>query len=394
MNRKEFLKLSAILGIGMPMQASLLSSGEDEPAAGNIDSVIIIGAGAAGLTAGYLLKQQGISYSILEATGTYGGRMKRTTDFANFPIPLGAEWMETPTSEFNRIINDASVKVNINTIPYQPSDTYFTWNGKRLTRSTIGGSSTGSTYTDLKFINATWFDFYEQYVVPSVRANIQFNSIVESVDYSGEQVTVNLRGGQHQTADRVIFTAPLKQVQKGNISFNPPLPSRKQEAIDKTTVWDGIKVFFEFKEKFYPTFLEFDVRPEKAGERLYYDAAYGQNTSQHILGFFSVGTPSLYYTSRDGDALRDFMLAELDQILDSQATPNYIKHTVQNWVKEPFQGGAYVNDHESWRRVRRLSEHIDYKVYFAGEAYTDGEDWGSVHNAAQSARNAVEAMVG
>lgn len=392
MNRKEFLKVSAILGLGMPLGTTLLSCIDDEPTPASPDSVIIIGAGAAGLSAGYLLGQGGVNYQILEASGTYGGRMKRTTSFADFPIPLGAEWLETPTTEFNTIVNDSSVNVDLTTVPYNSTDTYYYWDGS-LSKSTLGEVAAGSSVTDRKFVNATWFDFFDQYVVPSVRSNIRFNSIVQSVDYTGDQVMVNLQGGQSITADKVIFTAPLKQVQNGNISFTPALPSNKQSAIDQTEIWDGIKVFLEFREKFYPTFLEFEVNPSRAGERLYYDAAYGQKTTQNILGFFSVGAPAQNYTSRSGNDLRDFMLGELDAILDNQASPNYLKHTVQNWQEEPFQGGAYVNDHENWRRVRRLGEPLANKIYFAGEAYTDGEDWGSVHNAAKAARVAVEAIV-
>ena len=47
--------------------------------------VIIIGAGAGGLSAGYLLQQQGIDFEILEASASYGGRMRINTDFADFP---------------------------------------------------------------------------------------------------------------------------------------------------------------------------------------------------------------------------------------------------------------------------------------------------------------------
>jgi len=389
MNRQEFLKISAILGIGMPVGASFLSCGDDEPTPTDVDSVTIIGAGAAGLSAGYLLGQRGINYQIVEASGTYGGRMRRITDFADFPIPLGAEWLETATSEFSRIVNDSSVNVDVNTVAYQSSDSYFQWNGSQLTRTTFGNS-----LPDLKFVDGTWFDFFDEYIVPSVRSNITFNTVVQSIDYSADQVTVNIQGGQPMTADKVISTAPLKQLKNGNITFNPALPSGKQAAIDQANVWDGIKVFMEFEEKFYPTFLEFEVNPGTAGERCYYDAAYGQNTSQNILGLFSVGTPSQNYTSRSGNDLRDFILAELDSILDNQATPNFIKYTVQNWVEEPFQGGAYIDDNEDWQRVRTLGESVANKLYFAGEAFTDGEDWGSVHNAAQAARVAVDALVG
>ena len=55
--------------------------------------IIVIGAGAAGLTAGHLLEQRGIEFEILEAAPIYGGRVRKLEGFADFPIDLGAEWI-------------------------------------------------------------------------------------------------------------------------------------------------------------------------------------------------------------------------------------------------------------------------------------------------------------
>ncbi|HBR99197.1 MAG TPA: hypothetical protein DD979_17735 [Gammaproteobacteria bacterium] len=61
----------------------------------------------------------------------------------------------------------------------------------------------------------------------------------------------------------------------------------------------------------------------------------------------------------------------------------------QNWNAEPFAKGAYVYDYEDWRVLQRLGESVDERLFFAGDAYTQGEDWSSVHAAARSARRAV-----
>ena len=98
--------------------------------------------------------------------------------------------------------------------------------------------------------------------------------------------------------------------------------------------------------------------------------------------------------SETGDDLINYMLDELDQIYNGQASANYVKHIFQNWNAEPHINAAYLFDHEDWRRVRTLGTSVNDKLYFAGEAYTDGEDWGSVHTAARAAKRAVEEMVG
>jgi len=353
--------MCGILGIGVPVFGA--SSG-CEKAGLPVKKVIIIGAGAGGLSAGYLLKQQGIDFEILEASSAYGGRMKISTDFADFPIPLGAEWIETGAGIFDEIVNDSSVPVNLTTIPDAP---------------------------DRKFVNYSWFNFFEDYVVPSVSDKITFNAIVENINYQGDEVVVTTQNGQ-LTADRVIVAVPLRILQDGDITFLPALPQVKQNAITGMRVWEGFKAFFEFTDNFYDD-MQFEIIPETDGEKWYYDAAFGQNSAKSILGLFTVGTPAAVYTSRSGDDLRDFILAELDGIYNGQATQKYVKHIVQNWNDEPFIKGGYMTDYADYSQVAKLGESVQDKVYFAGGAYTDGEDWVSIHTAARSAKVAVDKMI-
>ena len=93
MNRRDFLLKSTLAGSTIllnPKTASYISSQGNKP-----KSVIIIGAGFAGLAAGMKLKSEGIQVTILEARKRIGGRV-----FSNQPtkangqvIELGAEWV-------------------------------------------------------------------------------------------------------------------------------------------------------------------------------------------------------------------------------------------------------------------------------------------------------------
>ncbi len=363
MKRTEFIKICALFGISIPFQASLLSCDKDDSTTTLFSGkVTIIGAGAGGLAAGYLLKQQGIDFEILEASAVYGGRMKINTDFADFPIPLGAEWLETSTNIFKEIVNDSSISINVETIEDDP---------------------------DLKFVNFSWFNFFEQYIVPSIADKIVYRTIVQSIDYSSAQIVINTQNGQH-VADKVIVSVPLKILQDGDISFLPNLPKDKMNAINSTTIWEGFKAFIKFSEKFYDDNYEFNISPSSDGEKIYYNAAYGQNTTQNILGLFVVGKPALDFTSLSGDELRDFILNELNGIYSNQATPNYINHITQNWDKEPFIKGGYMTDNADEEIVRKLGESVADKIYFAGGAYTNGDDWVSVHAAALSAKKSIQ----
>ena len=52
-----------------------------------------------------------------------------------------------------------------------------------------------------------------------------------------------------------------------------------------------------------------------------------------------------------------------------------------------------MTDHASWRLLRELGNSVENKVYFAGGEFTDGEDWVSVHTAAQSAKRITEEIM-
>ncbi|MEM6894654.1 MAG: NAD(P)/FAD-dependent oxidoreductase [Bacteroidota bacterium] len=384
MTRNEFIKLCSLLGISLPYQSILASCTSDNTLSSTDfeGTVLIIGAGAAGMTAGYLLNQQGIDFQILEASAAYGGRMKTTLDFADFPIPLGAEWLHVEREVFDEIVNDSNVQVNTKTTPYNPNTDTALYEGQQVSMEALGFT------IDQKFISASWLDFFEEYVVPSIQNNISYDEVVTAIDYSGEKIRVNTSNHEF-LADKVIVTIPVKLMQRDSISFVPPLPDKKLDALSKVTVWDGFKAFIEFSQKFYPTAIGFDITPESAGQKLYYDAAYGQESTRHVLGLFTVGSGTLPYRQLPDSELIAYILNELDALFEGQASSTYIKHISQNWNTEPFAQGAYVYDQENWRRVRTLGESVDNKLFFAGTAYTEGEDWSSVHTAARSAIRAV-----
>lgn len=397
MNRKEFVRICGILGISLPFASAASScsnKGDNDPIETN-EKVIIIGAGPAGMSAGHLLAQRGIDFEILEALPDYGGRIKHNKSFTNFPISLGAEWIHVERGILNEVVNDTSTNITTKTQGYDlQNDQSGYYDGSGLSLNPLGADF-GDDFNDLKFVGSSWLDFFETYVLPSIQNKISYNTPITAIDYSGEQVSLTAQNGQTYSADRVIVTVPVKILQNGFINFTPPLPNDKQDAINNITIWSGFKAFFKFSSKFYPSWLSFPDSDERAGQVYYYDAAYAQDTSDHILGLFSTGDKAENYQSLTGDQQRDYILSELDVVFgNSIATNSYEKHLVQNWNEQPYANGAYITSHENWRRVRTLGESVNNKLYFAGDAYTDGEDWSSVHAAARSAKVAIEEIVG
>ncbi|MEM7512146.1 MAG: NAD(P)/FAD-dependent oxidoreductase [Bacteroidota bacterium] len=392
MTRKEFLRLSALLGVGAPVLSQMLTgcASRDEIINPSFQTnfsgkVIIVGAGAAGLTAGYILNRYNVPFEIIEAAPVYGGRIKEIRDFADFPIDLGAEWIHTHPSILAEIINDETVNAEVDIINYSP-DTIHIWKNGELKKRNFASNF----YGEHKFKNSGWFDFFEQHIVPSVRSNIRLNSPVNEIDYSADKVMLKTSQGDSFEADKVILTVPLKILQNEFISFSPAIPADQKQLIDEVEMPDGIKIFVEFSEKFYPGIVGFDsVFELLAGEKLLYDAAFRKDANRHVLGLFTVGEPSTEYTQFDSEEeLMTYYMAQLDEIFDGKPSQTYLNHAVQNWSKEPYIQGSY-SFHENNNDAQNMRKPIANKLFFAGEAYSSLST-ATVHGAAQSAYEAVE----
>lgn len=397
MKRRDFIRKSAIIAATAPFMTSLLSScTKDEVTfypkfeVNFSGKVLIIGAGAAGLTAGHVLKQHGIDFQILEASSIYGGRVKATKNFADFPIDLGAEWIHTNPSVLAKLLNEPNTNAHIDIVKYAP-DTMYLWRDGKLRKRNFYTNF----YGEHKFKHTTWHSFFEQYIVPNIADKIRYNSPVSSINYTGSQIEVTNAAGELFNADRVMVTVPLNILKNGSINFQPNLPQAKLDAFDQVDMPDGIKVFMEFSERFYPDMLFFGgvggLLGGSSTERIYYDAAFRKDSARNILGLFTVGEEAtVYATQPTEEVLIKYILAELDTIFEGKASQFYLKHVIQNWSKEPYIQGSYTNQgDENLQGV--MKEAVNNKIYFAGEAYAANH--ATVHGAGESAYSAVEILL-
>jgi monoamine oxidase len=269
----------------------------------------------------------------------------------------------------------------------------YNWNNGTLRKKNWAGNY----YSEYKFRNTTWYGFFEQYIAPAAIDKLVLNSPVTEINYSGDKVLVSNVHGDTFEADRVLVTVPIKILQEGSIAFSPNLPSQKTSAIQSVTMPDGLKVFIEFSERFYRDILFTGglLSEVASSDKLYYDAAFGKDSDQHILGLFTVGEKASAYTALETDEkIIEFILSELDTIFDGKASEVYVKHIVQNWSKAPFIRGSYsydfANDQET--TVADLLAPVQNKLFFAGEALSL-DNGSTVPGAAESAYAVVETML-
>ncbi|MEM8876670.1 MAG: NAD(P)/FAD-dependent oxidoreductase [Pseudomonadota bacterium] len=347
--------------------------------------VAVIGAGAAGLTAGYLLDQAGARFQIFEAADIHGGRARKDTTLADFPLDMGGEWIHTT----NRVLNTLSQTNSAaqRAVEWRPM-TCDVVSGDRLLRQNRYAREWRGEH---RFSSTTWFDFFNDYMARDIQDRIALKTEVTGIDYSGDPVRVHLADGRTVLARHVIVTVPLNVLKDGDIRFDPPLPRRKQRALEGAIMPDGFKLFMRFNERFYPDMVLYDYQYETAeSEIMFYNASIDKPTNQNILGLFAHGALAAPYASLSEDRLLAAALDELDELYDGAASRSFEAHVLQNWSKSRYHRGTYSYFHGS--RPSTLGEPIDGRVHFAGEAYNqrlDGE-WGYMHVAARSAYDAIK----
>ncbi len=329
--------------------------------------VIIIGAGAAGLAAGKILEQNNIDYIILEATDRYGGRLKKDTTLADFPIDIGAEWIHSDPVVLNVLKGKVGNKVEEELIPYHLENGY-NWDGKVYKKQPDWELNTFYNFMpESKFKHSTWYDFVNENMAEEVKHKIKYNSVVTEINYSGGQVLVKTKDEAVYKGDKVLVTVSIGVLKSKSIKFVPDLREQKKHAIAAIDFFPGFKLAMKFKEKFYPDVINCKV---KTGEKGYYDIAFKKEAKTNILGLLVTGNAAEEYYKMEGEeAIVAAAINELDKIFNGKASETFSgKYVLENWGTHKFTRGTWTQAFQAKKaHLKTLNQSLDKKVYFAGE---------------------------
>ena len=329
--------------------------------------VIIVGAGASGLAAAKVLEQNNIDYTILEASDRYGGRLKKNTTLADFPIDIGAEWLHSAPIALNKMKSKAGEQIDEELIPYHLEDTYD-WDGEKYKKNSQALNDFMYKFLpESKFKNSTWYDFVNENIAATVKHKIQFNAPVTEINYLDDKVQVKTKNGEIHTADKVLVTVSIGVLKSNHITFTPDLSQEKKEAINAITFLPGLKLVMKFKEKFYPDVIRWNA---KTGEKVFYDIAFKKESQTNILGFLVTGdSVEAYYKLASKEEIVQSLIAELDKIFEGKASESYTgEYVLENWGQHQFTMGTWTQAmQEKQSHLKTLNQSLDKKVYFAGE---------------------------
>lgn len=406
-------------------------------------TILIIGAGIAGLVAAQKLQMLGHKVILLEARNRIGGRID-TCDWQGTTIDRGASWIhgaknnpitalaqqfgvKTAVSDVNLLMlfadkqklitidkvatdrealdqlaldacqfakqqsQDLSIKQAILqsiqkqrvTINNQP---LFQWYLNFISLYTGG---------DADEVSAKYWDQEQPFegdqlfiingykkIVDGLAAglDIRLNTIVNAINYMDQKVEVVTNQGNFY-GDAVLITVPLGVLKKQNINFTPALPLSKQQAIQHLDMGLLNRIILKFPRVFWPDEYRVLAQTNAAHSLVHTFLNLNYFNDQAMLSAFVGGETARKLENFSDEQLIETAMSSLKYMFGHDI-PAPEASLITRWGQDNYSFGSYsyIPVGASGKDFEDLAEPISDKVFFAGEA-TQPHYFASVHGA-------------
>jgi monoamine oxidase len=401
--------------------------------------VVVIGAGAAGISATKRLMKKGVSVICVEAHGRVGGRAWTEHESFGMPLDMGCSWVsawdrnsvarigekkgytfvshsnaatdlfrdgkratEKDYAEFahaSKVIQKAMSKkgkkgFDIPARDVVPKD--LPWAG--AVQAWLGPMDYGVEFDQI----STLEDWYGESDQPSAfvaeglgtvvmseaqHLPIRLSTPVLEIDWSGQGVRVVTNSGTISAKACIVTVSTGVLIGEG-IRFIPALPVERMEALNGVPMGLLMKIPLLFDgarlglgENNWVTSWIPNELPMRACNFIAWPCG-----ANYLFG--NVGGELGWELSReDPHVAVNFALEELMKLVGSDARKHFIKGVRTDWANDPFVRGSYgcVRPGHAGVRGTTLAKPIGDRLFFAGEA-CDTEYPGFVHGAWDSGR--------
>lgn len=387
--------------------------------------VIIIGAGASGLSAAKELASLGLTYLVIEGSHRIGGRAYSEEIAPGIWFDLGCSYLhQGETNPFvsiadalgvilgkdkGDIFEDRKIRLFNSGIPLDADQrkAYFNYQSecyKAIHAAAVGGEDVAvADLIDLESEYALSFmrhmaalctldidqissvdlaSFGEGSDIPVLNGYgnlvaawgadipVSLNTRVNRIDWSGEGVSVETSKGKLRGL-AVLSTVSTGILASGDIEFLPKLPDWKMEAVLGLPTGTENKICVHFKQDvfgaeargFYNTWNDDGV----AGG--FEASVMGQNTAIVFTG----GRHAIWLEKQGQQAGEDYAVDRIAEVFGNDIRKHVNRSIVTAWTTEPWTRGSYSCALPGQAQQRsELARTLDEKVFFAGEATTIG----------------------
>jgi monoamine oxidase len=440
MERRKFvldtLKTIPLVLIAPNLFASF--SKDDDITNPNGKTVLVIGAGIAGLAAAKKLKDKGFTVIVIEAQEKIGGRL-RTDRSLGIAFDEGASWIHGPNGNpITKLASQAGATTYLtdddnlavfdnNGTAYSDTflDSQYTEFENALNAVRVAGTKRQSFQTIFNSLyptqanNRLWkymlsayleFDtggdisklsskhFYDDEAFRGKDVivingydkvanllgqglDIRLNSRVSEINYNETKSLVKVNGNSIE-ADYVIVCVPLGVLKNNSITFKPSLPAIKLSAIQNIQMGNVNKFLFIWDTPFWDTNIQYiGYTPETKGKFNYLmNVLKFLPTTNGLLTFAFGDYATVTETMTDAE-INSEVMAQLKSIYGN-SIPNPTTMLRTKWGQNINTFGAYsfATNGTTSTDFDTMATEINNKLFFAGE-HTERDYRGTVHGA-------------
>ena len=400
--------------------------------------VVIIGAGAAGISAAKELRTLEQNFLLLEASHRIGGRAYTENMAPGLPFDLGAHWIMAPSenplmplAEAEDLEPDESEK-HYTAAHYFEDDAWLPCNAYEdfakywdeqfaALQEAADGRDLLSVF-DVIDNDDRWAPYFHMFFAQDFtrdvdRASVEdtlayvrqendhavatgfdnlvarygsdvpvsLNSAVHRIDWSGRDIKLHTTKGIIRT-QKIILTVSTGVLATHEIEFSPDLPDWKLDAVHGLPLGSSTRVALMFDT---PLLRElpaaFTVRTHGDDPLNFRNRPFGYDYVEVAAG----GRRAEWMEKSGERATIDFILENLRHVAGNEAVPEPVRHIVSAWSGDAWIKGSYSCARPGAANQRRvLAQPVDDRILFAGEA-TSSDFYASVHGACFTGRAAA-----